>query len=120
MSEQRRHLRLPVESRTFIETVSPLVGKSGTGHLVTCKTMNISRGGLQVALTEEVTVGAILQIGVDLPDAQPLYLAGEVRWCMHNDQDKDYPWSAGFKLLNAYNSDIARWERLIKSMEDTP
>ena len=109
MSEQRRHLRLPVESRTYIELVSPLVGKSGTGRLVTCQTMNVSRGGLQVSLAEEVTVGAILQIGVDLRDAEPLYLAGEVRWCLRNDQDDEHPWSAGFKLLNAESSDIGRW-----------
>tara|TARA_R110000823_G_scaffold119998_6_gene244320 strand:+ start:16517 stop:16876 length:360 start_codon:yes stop_codon:yes gene_type:complete len=118
MSEQRRHLRLPLESRTFIELVSPQLGTRGTGRLVTCQTLNISRGGLQVALGDAVTVGAILQISVELPtEEQPLYLAGEVRWCRYNDLDAELRWLAGFKLLNAESTDIGRWVELIADME---
>jgi Tfp pilus assembly protein PilZ len=79
--------------------------------------VNVSRGGLQVTLAEELTVGSILQIGVDLPGAATtLYLAGEVRWCLPS-KDAQYPWMAGFQVLNVENSDIARWAELIASME---
>ena len=44
--------------------------------MITCKTMNVSRGGLQVILEEELTVGAILQIGVDLPGARRHSVSG--------------------------------------------
>jgi len=119
MPEQRKHLRLPVETRTFIELVSARVGEDDSGRLVTCRTENISRGGLQVTLEEAVTVGAILQIGVELPGANsPLYLAGEVRWCRPNEGDPDQPYSAGFKLLNSEGSDLQRWVELLSSMED--
>jgi len=85
--------------------------------MVTCKTVNVSRGGLQVILAEEVTVGAILQIGVDLPGADgTLYLAGEVRWCLPSN-DEQSPWMAGFQILNADDSDISRWVELIASMD---
>ncbi|MCB1842327.1 MAG: PilZ domain-containing protein [Halioglobus sp.] len=118
MPEQRKHLRLPVESRTFIELVSPQLGTEGTGRLVTCQTLNISRGGLQVTLGEPVVVGAILQISVELPgEEHPLYLAGEVRWCEANDQEPERPWCAGFQLLNAGSTDIERWTQLIAAME---
>ena len=118
MPEQRRkHLRLPVESATFIELVSPRVGHSESGRLVTCKSLNVSRGGLQVSLGEELTVGAILHIGVDLPGSQDtLYLAGEVRWCLKNNNEQ-HPWIAGFQILNADDSDIDRWVALIMEME---
>ncbi len=120
MPEQRKHLRLPIESRTIIELISPQVGTQGTGRLVTCQTLNISRAGLQVALNEEVTVGAILQISVELPtEEEPLYLAGEVRWCGYNDLDAELRWLAGFKLLNAESSDIGRWAELISAMENS-
>ncbi len=118
MSEQRRkHLRLPIESTTFIELLSPRLGHSGSGRMVTCRTVNVSRGGLQVTLDEELTVGSILQIGVDLPGADgTLYLAGEVRWCLPSNEEQN-PWMAGFQILKADASDIERWEALIASME---
>lgn len=118
MSEQRRkHLRLPLESTTFIEMLSPRMGQAESGRMITCKTMNVSRGGLQVVLAEELTVGAILQIGVDLSGAaDTLYLAAEVRWCLPSN-DAQNPWMAGFQILNADDSDIERWVALILSME---
>jgi Tfp pilus assembly protein PilZ len=118
MPEQRRkHLRLPIESTTFIELLSPRLGQVETGRMITCKSLNVSRGGLQVALAEEMTVGAILQIGVDLPGADDtLYLAGEVRWCLPR-KDAQHPWMAGFQILNADDSDIERWVALIVALE---
>jgi hypothetical protein len=118
MPEQRRkHLRLPIESTTFIELLSPRMDQSDSGRMVTCKTLNVSRGGLQVILAEKLTVAAILQIGVDLPTApDTLYLAGEVRWCLPSNDEK-YPWMAGFQILNASDSDIEQWVALIAAME---
>lgn len=119
MADKRKFLRLPVESRIFIELESPLVGRAGTGRLAACKTLNISRGGLQVSLAEPVPVGAILQICVELPDSgRPLYLAGEVRWCRPGEAQPEREYTAGFQLLNAGNSDIDRWVELIAGMEE--
>jgi Tfp pilus assembly protein PilZ len=118
MPEQRRkHLRLPIESTTFIELLSPRLGQSESGKMITCRTMDVSRGGLQVILSEELTVGAILQIGVDLPNApDTLYLAGEVRWCLPSN-GQQHTWMAGFQILNADDSDIDTWVALIAIME---
>ncbi len=118
MQEQRRkHLRLPIESTIFIELLSPRMDQSHSGRLVTCKTLNVSRGGLQVILAEKLTVAAILQIGVDLPTAtETLYLAGEVRWCLPSN-DEQHPWMAGFQILNASDSDVEQWVALIAAME---
>ena len=118
MSEQRRtQLRLPIESTIFIELLSPPLGQAESGRMITCISVNISRGGLQVILEQEITVGAILQIGVDLPGAEDtLYLAGEVRWCLPR-RDAQCAWIAGFRILNADNTDIERWVALIVAME---
>jgi len=116
-TEQRRHLRLPVESTVFIELVSPGVGKVDSGKVAICKTLDVSRGGLRVSLEHKLMAGAILQIGVDLPDSQDtLYLAGEVRWCLANPAPGT-GWSAGFAILNAGDSDIDRWVALLADME---
>jgi len=121
MSEQRKYLRLPVDSTTFIELVSPGIGDSSKGIVVTCKTLNVSRGGLLVTLDQEIPVGAILQIGVDIPEAEDtLYMAGEVRWGTpaENTGDEESAWQAGFQILNSADSDIDRWVGLIGSMEN--
>ncbi len=116
--EQRQHLRLPVESTVFIELVSPGVGSADSGKVAICKTLDVSRGGLRVSLEHELVVGAILLIGVDLPDApDTLCLAGEVRWCLQ-DLEQDNTWTAGFALLNAGDSDIDSWISLLASMEN--
>lgn len=119
MSEQKRqHLRLPVATTTFIEVLSPKADNSEPGRLVTCETLDVSRRGLQVKVSEEMTVGAILQIGVDLPGPDDiLYLAGEVRWCLETG-DEQLPWAIGFNIMNSSNSDIARWIELLASMEN--
>lgn len=115
--EQRRHLRLPVASRVFIELVAPGLAEDDHGEIAACKTLDVSRGGLRVSLDRELTVGAILQIGVEWPGADDtLYLAGEVKWCreLHT---RPHRWSAGFQLMNANNSDIASWLRLLSVMD---
>ena len=123
MSETtRKHLRLPLESRVFIELVAANAGDSGGAEIAVCKTLDVSLNGMRVALEYEVTVDAILHIGVDVPrensDAiDTFYLAAQVRWCRPNDEP-DYPWSAGFTLLNASNSDIGQWVALLSELDE--
>lgn len=121
MSENRKHLRLPVASTTFVELESPALKENSPGTVIKCKTLNVSRGGLLVILDREVPVGSILQIGVDLSedDEQTLYLAAEVRWCTQAEESgmRQDGWYAGFQVLNSEGSDVERWVKLIKAME---
>jgi len=117
VDEQRKHLRLPVASRVFIELVAPGLAEDDPGEIATCRTLDVSRGGLRVSLDRELTVGAILQIGVEWPDAEDtLYLAGEVKWCRELPTGQ-HRWSAGFQLMNADNSDITSWTSLLSAMD---
>jgi hypothetical protein len=116
--EKRKHLRLPIESTIFIELVSPDLEGEDPGEIAECRTLDVSRGGLRVSLARELQVGAILQIGVDLPEAkETLYLAGEVRWCRELPGEETQRWSVGFQLLNAGNSDIASWVGLLGELD---
>lgn len=115
---RRRFLRLPVESRVFIELESPPPGSLGPGKVARCDTLEVSKGGLRVRLTEPVTVGAILQIGVELPGKdEPFYLVGQVRW-RRQDPEQSGAWVAGFEILNAAGSDIAHWEAALQVMDE--
>jgi hypothetical protein len=116
-SDKRRYLRLPVESRVFIEIESPPPGSLGPGKVARCDTLEVSRAGLRARLQEAISVGAILQIGVELPgEDEPFYLVGQARWRM---RDKDVPgaWIVGFEILNSHGSDIEKWEAALEVMD---
>ena len=114
-NQDREHDRLPLHSRVFIELEAPAAGSGRDSTILVCSTLDVSSRGLQVAVAEELTEGAFLQIGVDVDvasDEETLYLVGQVCWCRPGD-DPQKPWLAGFALLPTDDSDLARWEQLI-------
>jgi len=117
--EKRQQPRYPVENTVFIELVAPEFGSNESGVIVRCKSVEISRDGLRVTLEQELAVGAILQIGLELPaDAGTFYLVGEVTWSEPIPGTGTEPaWGAGFALFNADDSDIENWVALVETME---
>jgi Tfp pilus assembly protein PilZ len=116
-SDKRKHQRLSQEVTIFIELASAGLGDDDA-KIALCQSVNISHSGLRVRLNHELIVGAILQIGVELPHAEDtLYLAAQVIWCKRDDQ-ADYAWSAGLKLMNANDSDIETWRTVLGEMNN--
>ncbi len=117
----RQDARLPAQSRVFVELESAAAGSAEEATIAVCQALDVSSYGLRVSLQQEVPVGAYLQIGVEPPsdrDSEPFYLASQVRWCRKGD-DPDYPWQAGFSLLEAGHSDISSWVALINSLDSS-
>jgi hypothetical protein len=116
--DKRRHLRLPMQSRVFVELVAPDIGEDDSGQVVLARTLDVSRGGMRVSLEQKLAPDAIHQIAIELAKpAQTLYLAGEVRWCLARRAPQS-GWTAGFALLNASGSDLASWTALLAGMEN--
>ncbi|MBE9539344.1 MAG: PilZ domain-containing protein [Proteobacteria bacterium] len=112
----RRHQRLGLAGTIFIELVSSGVEEDQASEVVLCKTIDISHSGLLVWVNQQLTVGAILQIGVELPwEESTVYLTGEVKWC-RRDRYIEGRWRVGFALLDASDSDIDRWRTLMTEM----
>jgi PilZ domain-containing protein len=111
---ERQQPRLPVNSRVFIELEAPAAGSSEDANIAICRTLDVSRLGIKVALEQRLPVGAYLQIGVEplADNGDTFFLAAQVRWCRPGD-DGENPWLAGFELLPAEHSDLARWMALI-------
>ena len=110
----RKSIRIQLQSRVFIELASPDVAGDQAGEIARCDILDVSRDGLQVALGQALPVGAILQIGAELPGSEEaFYLAGEVMWCRPREEALE-EWCAGFLLLNARDSDISRWRELLQ------
>ena len=117
LHDNREWLRLPINTRTFIELESSDASRAHAGQILHCHTVTVSRGGIRVAVDAALTVDSILQIGIDSPtDSSPLYLTGEVIWCNPYD-DAESTWHAGFKLLNNSDTDIQRWLQLLASLD---
>ncbi|MFT6287659.1 MAG: Tfp pilus assembly protein PilZ [Alcanivorax sp.] len=116
--EHRKYLRLSLENTVFLELRSSGSGLGERAELSRCITLDISREGLRLQLDQAVTIGAILQIGVELSaDKGTLYLAGEVKWCLPVSSS-DNSWTAGFELLNGSDTDIDQWYGLVAELED--
>lgn len=115
--ENRQWLRLPLSTRTFIELESESIGSDHAAHMVTCNTVEVSRGGLRVAVEEALEQESILQIGIEAPgDNTTLYLTGEVVWCSPCDETPSQ-YNVGFRLLNNSDSDIKRWYSLLAGLD---
>lgn len=110
---------LPLQNTVYIELVSPEFGSKKPGTITRVQTQYIRRQGLQLGLEHALPAGAILQTGVELPGtACILYLVAEVA-CSHPvpRSDPGPGWSASLNLLDLDDSDSARWQALVDSLE---
>ncbi len=114
MSEfNRAYPRHPFEGAIFIELLASGVENNQPSEIIKCKTLDVSLNGLRVGINRQLDVGAILQIGVDLSEAQnTFYLVGEVKWCCRDDKGETL-WLAGFELLNAADTDLEFWRHAV-------
>ena len=123
MDLERKPLRLPVESRVYIELEGATgeYAANGDEGIAICKTLDVSAQGLRVALDHELEEQAYLQVGVEPPHgdhpAEPFFLIAQVRWCRPGDTP-DQPFIAGLALMPARGSDIDRWIALISDLAD--
>ena len=121
MDLERKHLRLPLNSRVFIELDAPINTPRGESTLAVCTTLDVSAQGMRVALDRELEEHAYLQIGVEPPQveeaSEPFFLIAQVRWCRLGDSPEQ-PFVAGLSLMHAKGSDIDLWTALISNLED--
>lgn len=112
--ERRSELRLDEQATIFLEVMSAAVDE-GDAAVVICNSLDLSANGIQVAMDDEIAVGSILRLGVELgSDCEALYLVGEARW-VRRDGDQ---YLIGFELYDAENTDIADWKEAIASFLD--
>ncbi|MFT5710681.1 MAG: hypothetical protein ACI8QT_001379 [Halioglobus sp.] len=119
MSElNRAHPRHAFEGKIFIELLASDIENNQPGEIIQCTTLDVSLSGLRVGINRALEVGAILQVGVDLSEAEDIfYLAGEVKWCCRDDKGETV-WLAGFELLNATDTDLEFWRQAVKAIPD--
>ena len=114
--DKREQPRLDEYSTIFIETIAASDTHSQQEAIVICNSQELSASGVRVWVDNELESGAILQLGIELPELeQPLYVVGEVRWCKPAPEPKK-GYYAGFKLLESDGTDYEIWTQLIAEM----
>lgn len=111
-SEIRVTTRLDLEATIFIEIIAS--SDHSHGSVIMCNSLDLSQSGLQVLVDEDVAVGSIFRLCVDLPQGAPVFLVGEVMW--KRADDKESAWRLGFSLFESDETDIVRWKEVVASL----
>lgn len=111
-NKQRREERVELEATILIEIIA--ARSSQPGDVIMCHSLDLSRSGLQVVLDEDMDIGSIFRLCVDLPDAEPIYLVAEVKW-RRPDAETD-AWRIGFALFESDGTDIDRWKDTVETL----
>jgi hypothetical protein len=108
----RSETRLDIEATIFIEIIASDSGSAG--NVIMCNSLDLSANGLQVMVDEEISVGSIFRLCIDLKDADPIFLVAEVK---RQEADAE---TGGFKigllLFESEDTDIQRWKELVASL----
>lgn len=110
--EHRVETRLDLEATIFIEVLAS--DRHSGGEVIMCNSLDLSANGLQVVVDEDIPAGSILRLCVDLKDADPIFLVGEVKW-KRPDAEAD-AFRLGFLLFEADDSDIQQWKALVAKL----
>lgn len=108
----RAETRLEIEATIFIEIIAG--SHSGSGDVIMCNSLDLSTNGLQVVLDEDIEAGSIFRLCVDLPDAEPIFLVGEVKWRRPDPASDAY--RIGFLLFESDDTDIKRWKETVADL----
>ena len=103
-NEHREETRIEQEETIFIEVLSSEEDKG----VIMCTSLDLSANGLQVVVDNDIPLGSILRLCIDLPDKDPIFLVGEVMW-KRPDTDSDSK-RLGFLLFESDDSNIEEWK----------
>jgi len=107
--EHRAETRLEIEETVFIEV---LTGASDApAKVVICNSLDLSANGVQVVVDQDIPLGSILRLCVDMPGEEPLFLVGEVKWKRADTATGGI--CLGFLLFESDDSDIAKWKQWV-------
>lgn len=119
MNDQNQRLwtRLTQTGSIFIEMLSEDISGTDPGKILLCSAVDISQYGLQVAVDEELVMGTILRLAVDL-GGSVVHLIGEVKWTRRDSAGKG-AYRVGFKIIESDGTDIEQWKNLIVSLNQS-
>ncbi|MFT5012728.1 MAG: hypothetical protein ACJAX5_002792 [Patiriisocius sp.] len=95
--------------RNDIKTEVLSAASASQPSVVMCNSLGFSANGIQVVVDEDIALGSILRLCIDMPEQKPIFLVGEVMW-----QRADTGGIClGFLVYESDDSDIADWKQSI-------
>ncbi len=107
--EHRIETRLELEETVFIEVLS--AASESQASVVMCNSLDLSANGIQVVVDQDIALGSILRLCIDMPEQEPIFLVGEVKWKRADTATGGI--RLGFLLFESDDSDIAEWKQWI-------
>jgi len=107
--EHRIETRLELEETVFIEVLS--ASAASDTNVVMCSSLDLSANGIQVVVDQDIALGSILRLCIDMPDEEPIFLVGEIMWKRADTATGGI--CLGFLLFESDDSDIAEWKQWI-------
>ena len=115
--DRREHPRFSVGKAIYIEVVKRGNRSEANSNIVRCETLDVSAGGLRVAVPIPIAQGSVLNIAVPMDDwKENLELVGEAMWVKQADDKKCY-W-VGLALKDSSREDMERWCRVVHELRD--
>ena len=110
IGDQRHDPRFVKRSSLQAEVLLSIDQPELTGMNIPCRSLNISREGIQVVLMQYVPVGVVLDLWIALLDSEPktYHLTGEIRWIKPNEKEDAY--LSGLHLQNGHPNDLDNWQ----------
>jgi|TARA_Y100000310_G_scaffold282900_1_gene304487 hypothetical protein len=112
--EHRIESRLELAETVFVEVLSTSADHHEAPRIIICNSLDLSANGLQVVVDEEMPLGSILRLCIDMHDRDPLYLVGEVMWQRRNAKSEGY--CIGFSLFESDDTDIQSWKEVVADL----
>jgi|TARA_B110000240_G_C13238383_1_gene342075 hypothetical protein len=110
--EHREETRLELEATIFIEIIAS--DSSSPGSITMCNSLDLSANGLQVVVDDDISMGSIFRLCIDLREADPIFLVAEVKWKRPDPETEGF--RIGFLLFESDDTDIQRWKELVAHM----
>ncbi len=112
--DERAAPRYEKDVTIFIEVQSALTNNQSDEDIIICKSLDLSSGGLQVAIDRAIPEGRILRLCLDMKNKDPIFVVAEVIWQRQDEDTKDY--HVGFKLLHSLGTDLSDWRQAISEI----
>ena len=111
-SEKRQHKRIAARDRLFVQVVSCNEQPELVGTTLSCKTMDVSAGGIRIDSSDRIPVGTKLDLWVDV-QSRPgkFFLSSDVRW-VQESRGILPSYHLGVELQDGAATDIAEWRRI--------
>jgi hypothetical protein len=114
-TDRRKHPRVHVEKAIYIEVVGRGSRSEAHNTIIRCETLDVSAGGLKIAVPVAIAQGSMLNIAVPMDDwDESLELVGEAMWVKAAEGREGY-W-VGLALKDSSRQDMEKWFKVVHGL----